>query len=168
MTRSSAILGSGVFFFLAPGIVAFLIPLVIGAWPVDPLYRDLPWINWLGLAFAAAGFVALVECFARFALDGQGTPAPIAPPRHLVVTGLYRHVRNPIYVAVLTIILGWGLWFASWAVFAYAVLVWFAFTAFVMGYEEPVLRKDYGEEYVAYCANVGRWIPRLSPWRASV
>lgn len=165
MDRASAAIGSTIFFFLAPGVVAFLIPFLLAqgqapAWQLDP-----PVVQWAGLAIGVIGTLALIECFARFALKGLGTPAPVAPTKHLVVTGLYRHVRNPMYVAVLAIILGQALWFASVAVLAYTAIVWFAFTAFVMVYEEPVLARTFGEEYAAYRANVGRWIPRLIPWK---
>jgi protein-S-isoprenylcysteine O-methyltransferase Ste14 len=164
MRKHWAVVGSIVFFFLAPGTFAFLVPWLISQWPGEPLWLDLAWVRWIALAVGAAGLAALVECFARFALKGLGTPAPVAPPKHLVVTGLYRHVRNPMYVAVVAIILGWALWFGSAVLFAYAVVVWLGFTAFVLVYEEPTLRATFGNQYETYCANVGRWIPRLNPW----
>jgi protein-S-isoprenylcysteine O-methyltransferase Ste14 len=80
------------------------------------------------------------------------------------VTGLYRHVRNPMYLAVLAIILAQGMWFASTVVFIYAAIVWASFTAFVMLYEEPTLARSFGDEYAVYRSNVRRWIPRLVPW----
>lgn len=166
MGRTAAAIGSLVFFVVAPGVVAYLFPFLLAnggteAWRVDP-----PLVKWAALALGVVGTIALIECFARFALKGIGTPAPIAPTRHLVVTGLYRHVRNPMYVAVLAIILAQAMWFASIAVLVYAVIVWAAVTAFVMVYEEPTLASTFGEEYAAYRANVRRWIPRLTPWRA--
>ena len=164
MPKVWAVIGSIVFFFLAPGIVAFLVPWVISRWPLDPLYRDLDVVRWTGAAIGAFGLAALVECFARFALQGLGTPAPIAPTRHLVTAGLYRHVRNPMYVAVVAIILAHGLWFESWAVAGYGALIWLAFTTFVAVYEEPTLRHTFGAEYDRYCKHVGRWIPRLNAW----
>ena len=166
MPKVWAVAGSIAFFFLAPGTIAFFLPWVISRWPLDPLYRDLDAVRWIGAAIGVLGLAALVECFARFALQGLGTPAPIAPPKHLVTAGLYRHVRNPMYVAVLAIILGQALWSGSAAIFGYAVLAWLFFTLFVIGYEEPTLRAAYGEEYETYCANVRRWIPRLRPWKS--
>lgn len=165
MRKRWAVAGSIVFFLLAPGSVAFLLPWLILQWPDDPLWQDVAWTKGLGLAIGAVGLVALAECFARFALKGLGTPAPVAPTRHLVVSGLYRHVRNPMYVAVVAIILGWALWSGSAALFGYAALVWLFFTLFVVVYEEPTLRRTFGDPYAVYCAHVGRWIPRLDPWR---
>lgn len=168
MRRVWAVIGSVIFFFLAPGVVAFLIPWLLTQWPINPLWPEAAWAKWLGLALGAAGLAELLECFARFALQGEGTPAPVAPTKHLVVTGPYRHVRNPMYVAVVTIILGWALWSGSLAVFVYAALVWLGFTTFVLVYEEPTLRATFGKQYETYCSNVGRWIPRLSPWAPEV
>ena len=95
----------------------------------------------------------------------MGTPAPIAPTRNLVVTGLYRHVRNPIYVSVAAVILGQALLFGDWRLFLYGALVFVAFHIFVLAYEEPTVRESYGAEYETYRANVPRWLPRLTPWR---
>jgi protein-S-isoprenylcysteine O-methyltransferase Ste14 len=164
MQRHWAVVGSIVFFFLAPGTLAFLLPWVISQSAAEPLWRDVVAVQWAALAVGAIGLAALVECFARFALEGLGTPAPVAPPKYLVVTGLYRHVRNPMYVAVVTIILAWALWFGSASLFGYALLVWLGFTVFVLVYEEPTLRSTFGNQYETYCVNVGRWLPRLSPW----
>ncbi len=168
MGKTAAVIGSILFFFLAPGVVAFALPLLVLQWPVDPLWRGLPALSWAGAVIGAAGVAALIACFARFALDGAGTPAPTAPTKHLVVTGLYRYVRNPMYVAVLAILLGEALVFASWPIFGYAFAVWLCFTAFIMAYEEPTLCRTFGRQYADYCAHVGRWRPRLTPWVASV
>ncbi len=107
----------------------------------------------------------LLDSFVRFALEGLGTPAPVLPTEHLVVTGLYRFVRNPMYVGVLSVILGQGLLLGDTQVLRYGAVVWLAFGLFVIGYEEPTLRRTFGEEYERFCANVPRWIPRLRPWR---
>jgi protein-S-isoprenylcysteine O-methyltransferase Ste14 len=113
---------------------------------------------------AAAGTVPLLDSFLRFALEGLGTPAPVAPPQRLVVSGFYRHVRNPMYVGVVTMILGQGLFFADVRILAYAAIVWLAFYAFVVGYEEPTLQQQFAGAYAEYRANVPRWLPRLAPW----
>jgi protein-S-isoprenylcysteine O-methyltransferase Ste14 len=115
----------------------------------------------------AAGLPVLLDSFGRFALQGLGTPAPIFPTSHLVVSGLFRYVRNPMYVAVLSLILGQGLFFGSVRILEYGSAVWLAFFLFVFLYEEPTLRNSFGGEYKEYCANVPRWIPRLRPWRGS-
>jgi protein-S-isoprenylcysteine O-methyltransferase Ste14 len=164
MRKAWAVLGTVIFFFLAPGIVAFLIPWLLVQWDPASLWPSAGWAKWAGLAIGALGTGELIECFARFALQGEGTPAPVAPTKHLVVTGAYRHVRNPMYVAVVAIILGWALCFGSPTLFLYAAIVWLGFTAFVVVYEEPTLRATFGKQYETYCSNVGRWIPRLSPW----
>ena len=101
----------------------------------------------------------------RFALKGLGTPAPIAPPERLVVTGLYRHVRNPMYVAVTSLIVGQALFFGDVRLLEYGLVLWAGFHLFVLAYEEPTLRAEFGAEYRDFCAHVRRWIPRLKPWR---
>jgi protein-S-isoprenylcysteine O-methyltransferase Ste14 len=113
-----------------------------------------------------AGLPGIVDSFARFALQGLGTPAPIAPTQNLVVTGLYRHVRNPIYAALVAVILGQAVLFGDWRLLLYGALVFVAFHIFVLAYEEPTLRESFGAEYETYCANVARWLPRLTSWRA--
>ena len=161
MTRPVAIVGSILFLLFVPGTFAGLIPWWITHW--DPGYSN-PALMVVGSLLVAAGLFALIASFARFALDGLGTPAPVAPPSTLVVTGLYRYVRNPMYVAVTLIIFGQALMFANAALIAYGVVVWLAFQAFILTYEEPTLRVAFGERYAAYCAAVPRWIPRLTPW----
>ena len=111
------------------------------------------------------GGALLLETFARFALQGLGTPAPIAPTKTLVVTGSYRFVRNPMYVAVLSLIFGQGLLLGNTAVLVYGLIVWLTVHAFVLLYEEPTLSANYGAQYDRYRASVRRWIPRLTPWR---
>lgn len=165
MRRSSAVLGSVVFFLLAPGIVAGVLPLWISGAGVRSPLAGHELLVAPGAILIVMGLAALIASFARFALEGRGTPAPIAPTAALVVTGLYRHVRNPMYVAVLAVILGQALLFASVAVLAYAAAVFVAVHAFVVSYEEPTLRRTYGAGYEAYAAAVPRWIPRLTPWR---
>jgi protein-S-isoprenylcysteine O-methyltransferase Ste14 len=111
-----------------------------------------------------AGLPGLVDSFSRFALQGLGTPAPIAPPERLVITGLYRYVRNPMYVAVIVIILGQALLFADWRLILCGALFWLAAHVYVVAYEEPTLRRKFGGQYAAFCTNVPRWIPRTTPW----
>src|ERR1700756_3497204 len=111
--RTIALLGSAVFFVVAPCTLGGLVPWSITGWQLRPPFLGLELTRGIGAIMILAGVPGLVDAFARFALQGLGTPAPIAPPRHLVVTGLYRYVRNPIYVAVLSLIFGQGLLFAS-------------------------------------------------------
>jgi protein-S-isoprenylcysteine O-methyltransferase Ste14 len=132
---------------------------------VEPPLFGWPWLRALGVVLLAAGLPMLLDSFARFALAGRGTPAPVLPTERLVLSGLYRYVRNPMYLAVLAIILGQGLLFGSIRVLAWAAVVGAVFHAFVVWYEEPTLRRRYGADYDAYRAAVRRWWPRWRPWR---
>ncbi len=142
-------------------MVAGLVPWLITRWQPLPPGDGLGVLRWTGLILIAAGLVVVLEGFARFAWEGLGTPAPVAPTRTLVVSGFYRFVRNPMYVAVAALIFGQAVLFASWGVALYGVVIVAAFDTFVRLYEEPTLRGAYGEEYAAYCAATPRWIPRL-------
>ncbi len=164
--RAFAVLGSAVFLVIAPGVVAGLVPWWISRWRFGPPLLGFWPVRIIGALLIFAGIPVLLDSFKRFALEGLGTPAPVFPTRHLVVHGLYRCVRNPIYVAVASLILGQGLLFGSIATLEYGALVWLAFHLFVLAYEEPTLRATYGDEYKQFCANVPRWIPRLRPWEA--
>jgi len=126
---------------------------------MQPALLDFPPLRWLGALFIAAGLFVLLESFARFALEGRGTPAPVLPTSRLVVHGFYRYVRNPMYAAVVSVILGQALLLGNVWLLGYAALVWTAFHLFVLLYEEPKLRRSYGGEYEAYCARVRRWWP---------
>jgi len=163
--KTIAVLGSALFFAVAPSSVAGLVPWWITRWEFRPPFFDLDATRAVGILLIVAGLPGLVDSFARFALQGLGTPAPIAPTQNLVVTGLYRYVRNPIYVALVAVILGQALLFGDWRLFLYGALVFVAFHIFVLAYEEPTLRESYGAEYETYRANVPRWLPRLTPWR---
>jgi len=158
-------LASAIFLVIAPGIVAGYVPWRISRWQVGAPLLGTVAFRVIGGLLILAALPVLLDSFARFALQGLGTPAPIFPTRHLVVSGLFRYVRNPMYVAVVSLILGQGLLFGSIRVLEYGIAVWGAFYLFVLIYEEPTLRKTYGPEYEQFCANVPRWIPRLRPWR---
>jgi protein-S-isoprenylcysteine O-methyltransferase Ste14 len=159
--RVSAVLGSVFFLLLAPGTVAGVVPWWISGWRIRAPLRQFSPFRWLGVLLIVAGVPVLLDSFARFALTGLGTPAPVFPTRHLVVSGLYRYVRNPMYLAVAAVILGQGLLFGDLRVLEYGVLVWTAFHLFVLFYEEPVLRRSFGAEYENFCTHVSRWVPRL-------
>jgi protein-S-isoprenylcysteine O-methyltransferase Ste14 len=166
VNRASASLGSVVFFFVAPVVVAGVIPWWITRWRTEPSFLDAPAIRVVGAILVVFGLVVVADSFARFALEGIGTPAPPFPTRHLVVTGFYRRVRNPMYVAVVAMILGQALLFASLGLLVYGAVTWLCTHAFVVGYEEPTLRNQFGREYEIYRANVPRWLPRARPWHA--
>ena len=165
MRRTLAILGSAIFLVIAPGIVAGYVPWRICRWHLAAPLLGSSSLRLVGVLLITAGASVLLDSFVRFALQGLGTPAPIFPTRHLVVSGLYRYVRNPMYVAVVSLILGQGLFFGSVRVLEYGIAVWVGFYLFVLIYEEPTLRKSYGPEYEEFCASVPRWIPNLRPWR---
>jgi protein-S-isoprenylcysteine O-methyltransferase Ste14 len=164
MRRTIAILGSAIFLVIAPGIVAGYVPWRLSRWHVGVPQLGTTSLRLVGVLLIVAGLAVLLDSFARFALQGLGTPAPIFPTRHLVITGLFRYVRNPMYVAVVALIFGQGLLFGSVRILEYDIAVWIGFYLFVLIYEEPTLRRTFGAEYEEFCANVPRWIPRFRPW----
>jgi protein-S-isoprenylcysteine O-methyltransferase Ste14 len=157
VTRSKAAIGSLLFFGIAPGVVAGLVPWLLTGWEIRGSAR----LSIVGLLMTAAGAGTLIGAFVRFVVEGLGTPAPVAPTEHLVVGGLYRYVRNPMYTAVVGTILGQALLLNQPVLWAYAALVGAAVAAFVHLYEEPTLSRRYGAEYDAYRKAVPRWLPRL-------
>jgi protein-S-isoprenylcysteine O-methyltransferase Ste14 len=164
MRRFAPILGSAVFLVIAPGTIAVYVPWLLDRWRIGPPLLGFTAFRWVGVFLIALGLPVLLDSFARFAWQGFGTPAPVAPPKHLVVTGLYRYVRNPMYVAVTSLILGQGLLFGNVNVLEFGLVVWLCFHIFVLAYEEPTLRNKFGDEYKEFCANVRRWLPRIRPW----
>jgi len=162
--RTTAILGSTIFFIIAPCVAVGLIPFWITRWEFQPPLFGLELTRLFGGVLILAGIPGIVDSFARFTFEGLGTPAPVAPPRHLVITGLYRHVRNPMYVAVVVAVAGQALLFGDWGLIAYGALFWFAAHLYVVLYEEPTLQRTFGAAYADFRANVPRWIPRISPW----
>jgi protein-S-isoprenylcysteine O-methyltransferase Ste14 len=163
MRRSAAATGSAAFFALAPSTVAGLIPWLLTRWAVDQQYW---WpVRLLGAALITTGGLVLVQAFVRFVLEGRGTPAPVAPPERLVIGGLYRYVRNPMYLAVLAAIAGQALVLGQPVLWLYGALVGAAVVSFVKLYEEPTLAARHGTQYDNYRREVRGWWPRLSPRR---
>jgi protein-S-isoprenylcysteine O-methyltransferase Ste14 len=165
--RPGAIVGTLIFLVIAPGFVAVVAPWLLTGWRMAPPFLGLAAIRWLGGLLIVLGSVGLLDSFRRFAVEGLGTPAPVLPTRRLIVTGLYRFVRNPMYVGVVSAILGQALLLASAPLLGYGACIWLACHLFVLLYEEPTLRRSYGAQYAAYGAQVRRWIPRLRPWRGA-
>ena len=164
MRKARAAAGSAGFFVLAPGAVAGLIPWYLTGWRIrEPVAGWVP-ARAAGVILLAAGTAMLVRQFARFVTEGSGTPAPVAPPEHLVIGGLYRYVRNPMYVAVEAIIVGQALALGQISLLLYAVATWAVFAAWVRWYEEPALARRFGARYQAYRQAVPAWRPRLRPW----
>ena len=169
MQRSTATVGSAVFFVAAPGVVAGLVPWLITGWQLPRPVSPLAIVRMTaGLALLVLAVAVLVRAFARFVVEGGGTPAPVAPTERLVVGGDYRFVRNPMYLAVVTAVLGQAMIFGSVALLVYALAVWAIMAAFVRWYEEPLLLERYGDQYQRYCEAVRAWIPRLRPWQPDI
>src|SRR5256885_306323 len=153
-SRTVAAIGSAAFFVLAPGVVAGVIPWWLTGWRMrEPLPFWAPF-RVLGGALLVAGTLALVYAFVQFVAEGAGTPAPVAPTERLVVSGLYRYVRNPMYLGVLALILGQAAIFTDVRLAAYAAAVWLAFHLFVILHEEPALRRAFPADFAAYTAAV--------------
>jgi protein-S-isoprenylcysteine O-methyltransferase Ste14 len=151
-------LKSLLFLIIAPGMVAGYIPLALlrrGAQIDTGILASLAFPLWL------IGGIILLWSFWNFLKEGRGTPAPIDAPKELVAVGFYRYVRNPMYVGVLSIILGHFLWSGFWNLLIYAIIVFIAFHIFVTYYEEPTLKRHFGRSYEEYLERVPRWIPRL-------
>jgi protein-S-isoprenylcysteine O-methyltransferase Ste14 len=158
---------SVLFFAIAPGTVAGLVPYLLTRWEAHNWYSATIPARLAGGALLALGLAALVDCFRRFVSEGRGTPAPVLPPTQLVVRGVYRHVRNPMYVALLLIVIGQALLLGRFVLLGYAAALWLAFHVFVVLYEEPKLRRTFGVSYAAYRAAVPRWVPRATPWEGT-
>ena len=163
MRKTTAVAGSAVFLVIAPGVVAGLVPWWLTRWRTGAGY-PVP-VRITGAVVIAAGAAALLSAFTQFALEGHGTPAPPAPTGQLVVRGLYRFVRNPMYLAVLAVITGQALLLGRPVLLGYAAAVAAASITFVYGYEQPTLARRYGAQYEAYRRAVPGWWPRLPPAR---
>ena len=145
---------------LLPGFVAGYVPWMyfglkdVSLTPITPLVA-------LGMMCSALGIILLFACIFEFARTGRGTLSPVDPPRHLVVRGLYKYVRNPMYLSVTCILLGEVILTQSRALFAYWLFWLLAVNVFVIAYEEPTLRRQFGNSYEDYKRSVGRWVPRF-------
>ena len=163
MRRTTAAAGSALFFAIAPGVVAGLIPWWLTGWRVrGPLAHWAP-VRVAGVIMLTAGAIVLAQAFVRFVAEGRGTPAPVAPTERLVTGGLYRHVRNPMYVAVVAVITGQALALGQPVLLGYAAAVWITVASFVRWYEEPALARQFGAQYEAYRRSVRAWWPRIRP-----
>lgn len=152
------ILNTILFTLVVPGTVAILVPAwLLGGFP-RPV-ADL--VTWLGVVCFASGAAIYFRCAWEFAVPGLGTPAPIAPTKYLVTTALHRYVRNPMYIGVALAIVGEAVIFRSLHLVGYAALMLLVAHLFVLFYEEPTLRRQYGDSYDDYRRNVPRWLPRL-------
>lgn len=150
-----------IFTILQPGIVAGLIPYLILGDKVDDIFVKQLFTGGLhdsGIIIFLIGFAIMLTCIISFAVQGQGTLSPADPTKKLVVAGLYKFSRNPMYVGVTLILIGEAIFFQSVELGIYLLFVFIAFNLFTILIEEPRLRRDFGEEYKRYCEKVKRWI----------
>ena len=152
-------LKTALFAVVMPGAFAVLVPILLAG---DRTAAGGPTLG-LALCLFGLGIVLYFRSAWDFAVFGGGTPAPIDAPKRLVIRGFYRYVRNPMYVASLTVVIGWGALFGAAILFAYAAALFVFFSLFVRLYEEPRLAREFGSEYTAYVAQVGRWLPGRHP-----
>lgn len=166
--RVLAAVGSTLFFALAPGTVAGLIPWWLAGWQAHgPLPGWLP-VRALGVVLIVTGAAVVIDAFGRFVVQGVGTPAPVAPTERLVIGGPYRYVRNPMYLAVAATILGQALLLGRPVLLGYTLAFTAAVGAFVHLYEQPTLQRQFGNQYEQYRAAVPAWLPHLRPYRPTV
>jgi protein-S-isoprenylcysteine O-methyltransferase Ste14 len=157
-------LKSTVYLLIVPVPFLGVIPWWMSRWRQQPPLLGFASFRWIGILLMAAGVAAMMDSYAQFIFRGDGTPSPMFPTRRLVVAGLYRYVRNPMYIGAIAILLGEGLYLGDVRVLLYILFPWLMLYLFVRIDEEPTLRRSYGAEYVRYCAHVRRWRPRLTPW----
>ena len=148
-----------IFLIIAPGSVTILFPYLLLSSKFELFFSNPGILRFLGLFPIIIGATIVIWCFWDFIFTGRGTPAPIDPPKKLVVKGLYRFVRNPMYLGVAFILFGEVLLFESMALLLYVILVLLVFHLFVICYEEPVLKRKFGDSYKEYFNSVPRWIP---------
>lgn len=161
-SRRRAAAGSAAWLLLAPGLAAGLIPWLLTGWEMENASLA---VRVLGGILIALGTAFLLHAFYRFVVEGLGTPAPVAPPERLVVGGVYRHVRNPMYLAVASTIVGQALLLGQFGLLLYAGVFGAIVFCFVHFHEEPTLARQFGSSYEEYRRAVPGWLPRLSPWQ---
>jgi protein-S-isoprenylcysteine O-methyltransferase Ste14 len=149
---------------LIPGIEALLIPSLLSNGRLFDLLVSAQGWHLSGWLFVCSGFLLYVLSATGFAVGGRGTPAPIDPPKQLVVAGAHAFTRNPMYVAIISFVFGLAVLSGLWCLFAYSVALFLFFHSVVMIYEEPTLRKKYARDYEEYCQGVPRWGFRIRPY----
>jgi protein-S-isoprenylcysteine O-methyltransferase Ste14 len=164
-TRRSVLVSLLFIVFGGPGFVLVYIPFWITRFRIPA--GEQVWQTILAAALIVAGAIPAFESMKRFVFVGRGTMVPAVPTEHLVVSGFYRHVRNPMYTGLLVVLGGEALLFESRDLVLYIAAVWLATHVFICLYEEPTLTRRYGVEYLRFKKHVPRWIPRPTPWRGS-
>ena len=145
------------FLILVPGLFVGYIPF---AFLMDGSYIETGFLTYLALPLWVIGGFMVLGCFWSFLIKGKGTPAPIDPPKELVITGLYNFTRNPMYVGVLAMLISYFLWFGYWDILLYTACFFIAFHIFIIAYEEPTLKRKFGGDYEDYLERVPRWLPK--------
>lgn len=158
-TMLSLVLRNLIFTILQPGVVTVLVPYLILRWRGYDLTPDT-WqaSHFVGIALMVVGTAIVLTCVMRFVTDGKGTISPVDPTKKLVIRGLYRYSRNPMYVGATTLLVGEAIFWWSPELALYAAIVFVAFNLVIILHEEPRLRREFGEEYRDYVAQVRRWV----------
>ena len=155
-----------IFALVAPGTVAVLVPYLLLTLCADAHPYSSGSLGYVGVFLIALGAFVYTRCLWDFAVTGRGTPAPIDPPKNLVICGLYRYARNPMYIGSVMVLFGEAILFQTPVLFVYSAAVFVGFYFLVLLYEEPTLRRQFGNSYRQYCRLVPRWIPRMNGLRS--
>ena len=146
------------FMLIGPGSVIIYIPYFLLSFFGSSGFLKTGNLQYFGILPVIAGIIISIWCFFNFIFQGEGTPVPTDPPKKLVVFGLYRFVRNPMYIGILVLLFGEAVLFKSFILICYSVCVFCLFHIFIVGFEEPSLHAQFGKEYEEYCSSVPRWI----------
>jgi protein-S-isoprenylcysteine O-methyltransferase Ste14 len=162
--RLTAAVGSAIFFAGAPAVIGGAVPWLLTHWRAGEPFPGKITLQGLGALTVATATIVLVIAFVRFVIEGLGTPAPVAPTEELVVGGLYRYVRNPMYLAVIGIVVGQARILGRPVLLGYAATIGFAMAVFVRAYEEPALARQFADQYECFRRHVPRWWPGMRAW----
>jgi protein-S-isoprenylcysteine O-methyltransferase Ste14 len=147
------------FTILQPGVVAGLVPyLLIRVDEKEKILQSFQILQYTGIFLFVIGFLIMMNCILNFAIHGKGTLSPADPTKQLVIAGLYKYSRNPMYVGVILMLIGEAFFFQSGRLCIYSILIFLVFHLFIVFFEEPRLKKDFGAEYDQFCNKVRRWV----------
>ncbi len=147
------------FTILQPGVVGGLVPyLLLRADEKEKILQSFQFLQYTGLILFVLGFVVMMNCILNFAIHGKGTLSPADPTKKLVIAGLYKYSRNPMYVGVILMLIGEAVFFQSGRLWIYSMLIFVVFHLFIVFFEEPRLKKDFGAEFDQFCNKVRRWV----------
>lgn len=147
------------FTILQPGVVAGLVPyFLLRAEQTGKILQPFHFLQYIGIILFLLGFLVMTNCILNFAVHGKGTLSPADPTKKLVIAGLYKYSRNPMYVGVILMLVGEAVFFQSNSIGIYSLLIFCIFHFYIVFFEEPRLKKDFGAEYEQFCKNVRRWV----------